>query len=197
MTGKANLKRDQAKALEDLENFIYKSLPIVEELEVDVLGGDRIKGVKINGDVIVGLELLHQWLTTFPEPIKQLVFLKKLWLEGNKFQALPDFIGNLTSLQDLDLSRNTLTTLPESIGNLTSLKKLFLSFNHLTTLPESIGNLRSLEILSINFNELKMLPESIKNLKSLKKLYINNNQLDSNIKILLQQLKKNGVNIER
>ena len=80
--------------------------------------------------------------------------MKKLYLEDNELETLPEFIGNLSNLTHLYLIRNELKTLPESIGNLSNLTHLYLQENELETLPESIGNLSNLKELHLYDNKL-------------------------------------------
>ena len=55
--------------------------------------------------------------------------LRKLELNGNALEALPDGVGALTALTQLTLQSNRLTSLPEGLGNLqaslTDLLQLF------------------------------------------------------------------------
>ncbi len=189
MTEKYDVKRKQAKALEDFENLIGKSIPIVEEIEnVQINPGileakiEGTFGVKIEGNNVTGLGLYEQGLTTLPVSIGNLKSLQILNLRSNKLTTLPESIGNLSSLKKLWIQENNLITLPESIGNLSSLQAIDLMDNQLSTLPESIGNLSSLQDLSLrsyenNKNNLTTLPDSITKLTSLERLVLTGNQL--------------------
>jgi Leucine-rich repeat (LRR) protein len=56
------------------------------------------------------------------------ISLKKLDLEDNDLNCLPESIGNLVNLEELNLNVNDLNCLPESFGNLVNLKKLYLYY---------------------------------------------------------------------
>ncbi len=89
--------------------------------------------------------------------------------------SLPEMIGSLTWLKRFDLDKNRLQTFPKSFSELTLLESLDLSNNLLETLPESFGNLTSLEILILNDNRLEKLPDSMVSLTNLLMLYLPDN----------------------
>jgi hypothetical protein len=91
-----------------------------------------------------------------------------------KLSTLPDSIGELPWLRSLDISYNNLTTLPVSLARLTQLETLHVQHNILTSLPESIGQLENLRKLDIYGNRLRELPSSIGRLKHLTILYADN-----------------------
>ena len=184
MTEKYGVKSEQAQALKDLEKFVGKTIPQVEEINLKTFG------VKVKDKNVIGLGLYEQILSILPESISNLSSLRILRLGSDKLTTLPESISNLKSLQRLDLGWNKLTTLPESITNLKSLTELDLGGNKLTILPESISNLSSLTNLNLRYNKLTTLPDSIGNLSSLEKLNLNENHLTtlpesiSNLKLL-------------
>ncbi len=164
------------------------------------------------------MDLSLNKLTSLPDSITKLKTLEILDLRSNDLLILPESINKLKNLEILDLRSNNLTTLPESIGEIESLKVLYLWYNRLIKLPESIGNLGSLEKLDLELNKLTKLPKSIENLNSLRifnlernlisslpesmttmtslqKLYISNNPLDTEAEIVLQKLRKRGINV--
>ena len=160
------------KILFELERLIGRSIPQITKINSDSLG------VVFEGENIVGLGL-YNCLSTFPECITQLRFLKELYIGGNQLRTLPESFIKLKNLKVLDLGRNKLTNLPDSIFKLKSLLRLCLDGNNLTILPESIGELHSLERLSIINNGLKTLPDTVKNLSHLKDLDLSYNQLST------------------
>ncbi|XP_015160767.1 TMV resistance protein N-like isoform X2 [Solanum tuberosum] len=96
-----------------------------------------------------------------PEDIGSLSSLKKLKLNRNNFEHLPQSISKLRALEYLDLSYcKRLTQLPEDIGCLSSLKELDLRGNNFTHLPRSIAQLGVLQTLELSDCEkLTQLPE--------------------------------------
>ncbi len=87
----------------------------------------------------------------------------ELSLEGLGLSSIPEQIGDLTYLRSLDLWHNQLTTLPEQIGDLTALTSLNLRYNQLETLPPQIVNLTTLRNLDFFSNRLTTLPDSLLN----------------------------------
>ena len=63
------------------------------------------------------LDLAYNHLTTLPLQIYELKYLKYLYLNNNKLEAISEEIGKLcNSLVKLRLQHNELITLPKSIG---------------------------------------------------------------------------------
>ena len=85
------------------------------------------------------------------EGLRNLVSLRKLYLQSCNGLVSLAWIGSLTSLQFLEIGGcQNLTSLPQEIRNLTSLKELRISGSpNLTSLPQEICNLTSLKELSI------------------------------------------------
>ena len=69
---KKKINKEQAKILKELEKIVGKSIPFVEVIELERLG------VKIESESVVGLSLYSCGLSTFPDPIEKLAFLKEL-----------------------------------------------------------------------------------------------------------------------
>ena len=118
-------------------------------------------------------------LTSLPDSIGNLKYLKSLVINNTGLTTLPYSIGNLTDLEQLDLNKNKLNSLPDSIGNLTNLTELNLDNNKLEVLPNSIGNLRRLRYLYLYDNKLESLPDSIENLTNLTDLGFEFNRFTS------------------
>ncbi|KAK6774992.1 hypothetical protein RDI58_025993 [Solanum bulbocastanum] len=148
-----------------------------------------------------------------PEDIGCLSSLKKLYLNRNNFEHLPQSIAQLSALQSLDLSDcyklkefpgfmgmlnlNTLKLnccnlidggLPEDIGCLSSLKELNLSGNSFEYLPLSIAQLGALRSLDLSdCKRLTQLPEFPQQLHTIDADWSNDwicNSLFQNISLL-------------
>ena len=105
-------------------------------------------------------------------------------MRKNKISSLPDSIGNLTYLRELWLSSNELTSLPDSVGNLNPLRELNLRSNKITSLPDSIGNLTSL--IDLNLGDNKLVSLSNIPLKFLKKAHFLSDNLSSKGQLLVK-----------
>ncbi|MHA1724508.1 MAG: leucine-rich repeat domain-containing protein [Promethearchaeota archaeon] len=118
------------------------------------------------------------WYKKFPRNINTMKSLKKLVLEGSKYEAISEEISHLTNLEILVIEyfnpKEGTTGLPDSIANLTKVKEIYLMrCPSLKRLPESFGTLASLEYLYIkDCPSLEQLPDSFGKLPSLKKLEI-------------------------
>jgi len=95
----------------------------------------------------------------------------------------------------LGLYECRLKNLPEPILKLTNLQILDLSWNQLTTLPESFGNLKSLQELYLESNRLTTLPVSLCNMLNLKEIYISMRLLGEQARQVIEQCKKQGIEI--
>lgn len=121
------------------------------------------------------LVLQRQGIEELPENIRLLVNLEHLFLDGNNVRTLPTGIGELAHLQFLFLRNNQLQQLPPEIGFLKQLEELDLRYNQLTSLPDEIGNLESLKFLYLQNNFINEIPPAIGNLQSLIELDVSNN----------------------
>lgn len=102
-------------------------------------------------------------LTELPEEIGELKSLRKLNLEGNHIQVLPEGFYNLTNLEELNLRFNgpwnpfigyddvpkDLHLFTEEVKKLKKLKVLDLSRGNIKRLPINLKHIKSLEILKL------------------------------------------------
>lgn len=123
------------------------------------------------------LSLDSNGLETLPNELGELTDLEILGLKNNKLRNLPDFLFNLTKLQILDIQANRLEKLPPKITNLKSLEKLLAVGNKLTELPEEFGNLTNLKALYLSYNRIKRLPTGLGMLNELVTLQLKKNKL--------------------
>ena len=116
------------------------------------------------------LEIGHnQYLSVFPEEIRQLTWLTNLYVLNTDIKVLPDWIGELENLTVLNISYNVIQELPSSIVNLIKLKKLIIVYTGIKKLPSFIGKLHSLEYLEIAYN-IEKIPQCILDLPKLKRI---------------------------
>lgn len=89
-------------------------------------------------------------ISTIPESIGSLIYLKKLNLSKNGLESIPYSLKKLIWLQELDLSYNNLQEFPKMLTSINSLEKLNLKHNKIQRIPDSLWNfLNSLETFYI------------------------------------------------
>jgi len=144
------LDAEEAEVMLELENLLDREFQIddtMENLE------DMQTSITISRRKVIKLQIVGCKLKDLPEPIKKFKHLKHLYLNGNDFVTLPEWIGEIKNLESLDVSSCDLESIPESFGKLSCLNNLFLSNNYFQKLPNILLNLINLEILTINENE--------------------------------------------
>ncbi|MFN8672353.1 MAG: leucine-rich repeat domain-containing protein [Candidatus Sericytochromatia bacterium] len=140
-----------------LENFPISNfeLPVIKNIEVLDIGGNKIKSI--------------------PKEIENLVNLKSLKIGRNELKEIPDELYNLKNLEILYLGENDLGFISPKINQLTKLKELYLNTTNLKEIPIELFDLENLEILLLNSNNLENIPKEIEKLKNLKELHLANN----------------------
>lgn len=176
------LEAEEAEVILDLEKLLSKKFRLddtrenLEEVQTSIT---------ISRRKVIKLQIVGCKLKDLPECIKKLKYLKHLYLNGNDFVTLPEWIGEIKNLESLDVSSCELESIPEAIGKLSCLNNLFLSNNYFQKLPNILLNLKNLEILTLNENEISYLPNSIDSLKNLKLFNVVGNPLKTLPKSLL------------
>ena len=101
-----------------------------------------------------------------PIIIKDLSYLRKLYIGSGNISSIPNEIGNLSNLNDLLLISSGAIQIPSSLGNLNNLNYLTLEATSID-LPSTLGNLTNLRFLSLFSSNSLQLPSSIENLINL------------------------------
>lgn len=160
------------------------------------------------------IDLSHNQISEIPNEIGQLKKLRRLYLNDNQIQKLPENvytqlpnlevlylqnnqknfvlspnISQLTKLQQLQVSK--LETLPETVWQLKQLQTLRIWNAHLTQISSNIKNLTRLEVLCLRGNNITQLPPEIFSLKQLTYLSLGENQISS-IDSQINQLQQLG-----
>src|SRR5258706_1060190 len=98
----------------------------------------------------------------FPESIRRITALQKLWVINCGLNSLPNWIDELNQLTILNVRENKLRNLPDSIGKLINLKDFYLTDNLLLDLPLSLAQIE-LKTLSLDGNPLNPALQSVYN----------------------------------
>lgn len=143
-------------------------------LDINGLINTSVDDVVHKGKVgrVVDLNLANMSVKIIPPVIGELR-LRKLRLQNNRIDSLPDEIGLILSMHHLILQSNELVYIPDSFGNLSHLDHLDIGGNKLTELPESIINLKNLEFLTLVHNQLTSVSTPVR-------VWIDNNSFESN-----------------
>jgi hypothetical protein len=118
----------------------------------------------------------------YPTEMQKFPFLNKLIIFSNDFlryNIINPLIRNLPFLKELYLHGCGSDSIIEDISYLENLTILIINNYKLRTISSSIQRLKSLQILDLEDTFLKSFPEAITKLKSLKKLYIGRNNFST------------------
>jgi len=157
--GKRNYKIDPSsyKHFEELSD-IKNGEPwlVIKNKHVEILDFNYFKWkfIKNNVDIVNSLSKLLD-LDIY------LCSLRKYSHNDVMISTIPESIGSLIYLKKLTLRRNGLKKLPFSINKLTMLKVLDISYNKFEEIPQIISSLSILETLNIKHNIVQSIPESL------------------------------------
>jgi len=145
------------------------------------------------------INLKNPRIDIYPDPIRKLKKIRKLWLGLNDLSSIPSWVGNYEGLESLNLLGNMLSTLPWEMKNLRKLSNLCLSNNRFESIPEVIFELEGLRYLTFDNilglrkamslgrdperfsqqNKIKVVPERILDLKNLALLDVGENPIET------------------
>ncbi len=123
------------------------------------------------------LDLSNHDFTELPEEVRELVWLKQLYLQGNlNLEKLPNWIYELKNLQELNCSFTKIDSL-EPISSLSNLQKLNCSEINIDSL-EPISSLSNLQELNCSRTKINTL-DPLKHLVKLKKINLSGTNVSS------------------
>lgn len=141
---------------------------------------DSWNGIGINETGRVdSLFLWYKEISTIPQDIERISFLRYLSIGGNQLDSIPSYIGNLSNLVSLEISHNPLGSIPEELSRLSNLEAFAARETQLTSFPLLIENITSLVYLNLSDNMITSIPSEIGNHRSLSHILLNNNQIDT------------------
>lgn len=106
------------------------------------------------------------------------ITLKKLNLNANQLESLPEELAQCNALSSLYVSQNKLIKTPQVLSKLSALTECYLQTNLLEEFPIELENLPVLQKFLIGNNQIKSIP-SITGFQRLKELSISRNSLTS------------------
>ena len=129
---------------------------------------------------LLEIQLQNNGLRKLPIGINKLKNLKKINIDENYFDSIPNVIFELENLRELSIQANnsTLKFIGQEIHKISQLEKLNVALNPLLNGTEAIisisqlNNLKELDLFSCRF---KVIPQEIGNLKKLEKLNLSRN----------------------
>lgn len=181
----------------------YKNLPSLDNLtEIDLTGArlNEIPSWIYNAKNLEILVLDHNRIRILPESLKQLKYLRKIYLRYNDLGSHRIKIPKLNGIEKLDLTGNLLTHLPKvyrfdnlselileensfdkiptwRVRRLKNLKELDLSSNPIKVQKKWYGLLDQIEILKLNKCEIDNIHPSLYRMNGLKEIQIQVNVL--------------------
>ena len=149
------------------ENRVYlsdkglKAVPAVNP-KADYLNLDRNEVTNVSAVASLAelkwLRLNDNKLAALPD-LKALVNLRRIYLKGNRFTAVPETLKDLPALTDVDLSVNPIKEVPSWLAEKKGLKNLSFSRTMVTKLPENLDAWKSLQ--SLQLGDLSISPEEM------------------------------------
>ena len=94
------------------------------------------------------LRLNRNRLSTLPD-LSPLVNLRRIYLKGNRFTAVPEALKSLPALTDVDLSLNPISEVPAWLVEMKGLENVSFSDTRVTKLPEDLSGWRNLTSLQL------------------------------------------------
>ena len=94
------------------------------------------------------LRLNRNRLSALPD-LSPLVNLRRIYLRGNRFTAVPEALKSLPALTDVDLSQNPISEVPAWLVEMKGLENVSFSDTRVTKLPEDLSGWRNLTSLQL------------------------------------------------
>ena len=152
----------------------YRTVPAVNRVYLSDRALKDLSSVEdafAAGAAIEYVNLDRNELETLPAEIGALTGLKWLRLNSNRLSELPD-LSSLKSLRRVYLRGNRFTAVPETLSRLPALTDIDISENPVGEIPEWLARREGLESLSFSRTAVRKLPEDLSAWKSLKSLQL-------------------------
>lgn len=122
-----------------------------------------------------------------PDEITQLGELRRLFINGDGFAALPHALGDLPHLEQLRIARTGIQSLPDSVTRSATLREIILFENAVRSLPEQMGEMKALTALRITGEPIEFIPRSMLKLTGLRVFELTKTPLNIKMPPSLQQ----------
>ncbi len=189
-------KFDKFQALEDLNisdnalSTLPPSLGKLLKLRWLYIDGNPLGGIPEPVCRLTQLESLNAGTRggefQIPAAMKQIVNLKRLWLQGAGLSSLPSWFGDMGMLEELDLDSNLFQDIPTPIFSLTNLRYLSMGDIPLGEIDPRISSLTALTTLYLHSAKLATLPKEFASLEKLTTLGLWNNEFEEVPPVIFQ-----------
>ena len=109
------------------------------------------------------LRLNENRLSELPD-LSALVALRRIYLRGNRFAAVPEALKGLPSLTDVDLSQNPVSEVPQWLADMKGLENVSFSETNVSKLPDDLSGWRGLT--SLQLGGLRMSAEEMARIRA-------------------------------
>lgn len=176
--------KEEREAIKDIKNILKKDFDLKAELD---FYAEREQAsfyyksyfsISIQNKHITGIDLTSCYLKEIPNPIFELSFLKKLYLDHNEIVIVPGKLGGLINLKEFSIRDNKIKDFPNSMAKLKSLEKIGMERNDINQIPDNFCKMNSLKHVFLGNNNIEKIPDKIDKLKKLKRLNLEDNQIN-------------------
>lgn len=136
--GLKDLSAHAAQLRPELVDYVNLDRNLLEVFPAELTA---LKGLK-------WLRLNRNRLSSLPD-LSGLASLRRIYLKGNRFTAVPEALKDLASLTDVDLSGNPISEVPEWFVKMEGLENVSLSSTRIRKLPADLGAWKTLSSLQL------------------------------------------------
>ena len=136
--GLKDLSAHAAELKPELVDYVNLDRNSLEKFPAELAGLPGLKWLRLNGNR----------LSELPD-LSALKSLRRIYLRGNRFNAVPEALKALPSLTDVDLSENPISEVPEWFVKMEGLENVSLSSTKVKSLPDDLGTWKGLVSLQL------------------------------------------------
>ena len=136
--GLKDLSAHAAELKPELVDYVNLDRNSLEKFPAELAGLPGLKWLRLNGNR----------LSELPD-LSALKSLRRIYLRGNRFNAVPEALKALPSLTDVDLSENPISEVPDWFVKMEGLENVSLSSTKVKSLPDDLGAWKGLVSLQL------------------------------------------------